>query len=193
MRDGLHPDERKIIVENISSRLTYPYLKAKVWELNALYGRYNVPVYELPESAGGSVLPSILSAHKGKFVQMVCLSSPRSDAKFCSSLSVENLLIDFNQSQDLQILFVFNGNEYSEEEYNAFVLRHFPENSCCLRLDVEDYIGLQALFRFTESRKQITFDRNGCAFSAPFNMDAESSFRQRLRNLLKNESHTYVQ
>lgn len=182
----VHPDARKDIVDEISSYLTSPYLKHKIIELDSIYVSRNTPVYELPEVEEKKVLSSILNGYKGKYVQVVCLSSPQSDFKFCVSPCVENLCIDFNGNPDMQMVFVFNGYEYSEEQFREFTGR-LPESVCAVRLDLDDYLAMQKVFGFFGSREQITFDRNGSVFRIPFDMNNESAFRQRLRRILAME------
>lgn len=184
--NNVYHDVRKDVVDDIASYLTYPYLKHKMIELDSICVRHDIPVGELPELVGHNVLSSILTGYKGQYVQMVCFSSPQSDSNFCLSPCVENLCVDFNGDSNLQMVFVFNGYAYSEDQFNDFIGK-LPEGVCTVRLDFEDYLELQKVFRFSESRKQITFDRNGWVFRTPFDMNNESAFRQRLRHILDGE------
>lgn len=182
--DRISVDKRKDIVNEISKSLTYPYLKNKIVEMDSAGEYYNAPAYRLPENQSVS---SILSQHSGKYVQMVCLSSLHSDVKFCASPNVENLVFDFKDNPDLEIVFVFNGYEYSEEQFKDVMSRRLPKGSNCIRLDFECYLDLQRLFCSTRSQKQMTFDKNGLALRYPLDMNNESLFRYRFRRMTPGE------
>lgn len=179
--DTFQSDERNNIAAELSSCLTYPYLKNKLMRLDSVERR----------STDSACVPfdrdSMLSACLGKYVHIVCLSSKATDMKFCtSSPGVENLLIDFKDNPDLQIVFIFNGQEYSEEQYND-VVSVLPQGSHCIRMDFEHYLEIQKSFCFMGSLKQVTLDRRGGKLSIPLDMNHESAFRQRIRNILKLE------
>lgn len=151
--------------------------------LDSIRRSNNVFAYKLPEN---NIMSYILSDYKRQFVHVVCFSSANSDSRFYLSPNVENVLMDFNDNSDLQVVFIFNGEEYSKEQFEN-IISLLPEGSHCIRLNFEDYVELQRLFCFAESQKQISFNRDGWVLRRPLDMNNESSFRQVFRNMIKKE------
>ena len=176
-------EERENILMDISSLLTDSYLKNKMCMLDSIRRSNNVFAYKLPEN---NIMSYILSDYKRQFVHVVCFSSANSDSRFYLSPNVENVLMDFNDNSDLQVVFIFNGEEYSKEQFEN-IISLLPEGSHCIRLNFEDYVELQRLFCFAESQKQISFNRDGWVLRRPLDMNNESSFRQVFRNMIKKE------
>ena len=179
-------EESERVVDFLDSYLSHPYFKRKIRELHRLSGRSASWVYEMPEGKGRKEMKRILEEHKGKYVQVVWLSSPEDDFRFYGNPSVKNLVEDYGNHPDLQLVAVVNRHAYPDEDDVKRTVDEldFPEVH---EADGESFLEMQELFRFSGSRKQITFDRNGLVFKQPLDMKDETLFRQRLRRILKAE------
>ena len=181
---GLEESER--VVDFLDSYLSHPYFKRKIRELHRLSGRSASWVHEMPEGKGRKEMKHILEEYKGKYVQVVWLSSPEDDFRFYGNPSVKNLAQDYESHPDLQLVAIVNRHAYSDKEGVERMIGEldFPEVH---EADGESFLEMQELFRFSGSRKQMTFDRNGLVFKQPLDMKDETLFRQRLRRILKAE------
>lgn len=169
-----------------SSYLTYPYFKEKIKELSRLSGNSASWAYEIPEGEGRRELESILNSYKGRYVQVVWLSDSDKDFSFYSDSSVKNIMADYESSPDLQIIAIVDGEAYSDEDVFARMRKELSAPIVHVE-DGESYLGMQALFHFYGSGKQMTFDRNGLVLKQPLDMKNETMFRDRFRRILKAE------
>lgn len=106
--------------------------------------------------------------------------------RFYGNPSVKNLAQDYESHPDLQLVAIVNRHAYSDKEGVERMIGEldFPEVH---EADGESFLEMQELFRFSGSRKQMTFDRNELVFKQPLDMKDETLFRQRLRRILKAE------
>ena len=178
--------ESERVVDFLDSYLSHPYFKRKIREQHRLSGRSASWVHEMPEGKGRKEMKRILEEYKGKYVQVVWLSSPQDDFRFYGNPSVKNLAEDYGSHPDLQLVAVVNRHAYSDKDDVERMVGEldFP---VVRETDGESFLEMQALFRFSGSRKQMTFDRNGLVFKQPLDMKDETQFRQRLRRILKAE------
>ena len=184
--DGLTPAQRAEVVDRLSALLPSPYFKRKIKELDSLSVRSESRVFEMPEGEAREDMEQLLKDHGGRYVQVVCFSSPGKDAGFFLNPDVENILTDYGQDcPDVQFVAIVNRDAYSGKELNGAANKiNMP---FVYWIDGEQYLGLQQLFRFSGSGKQLTFDRNGLAFKNALDMRDETSFRQRVRRILEAE------
>ncbi|MCD8317887.1 MAG: hypothetical protein LUC45_03100, partial [Paraprevotella sp.] len=180
-------EQRERFVDFLSSSyLTYPYFKDKIKELNRLSGNSASWVYEIPEGKGNREMKSILDKFKGRYVQVVWLSDPHEDSRFYGDLSVKNIMADYENFPDLQIIAIVNKGTYSDENAIAQMKKELSAPIVHIE-DGESFLNMQALFHFYGSGEQMTFDRNGLVFKQSLNMKNETMFRDRFRSILKAE------
>ena len=99
---------------------------------------------------------------------------------------MKNIMADYESFPDLQIIAIVNGEAYSDENRFAQIRKELSAPIVHIE-DGESFLGMQALFHFYSSGKQMTFDRNGLVFKQPLDMKDETMFRDRFRRILKAE------
>ena len=147
-----------------------PYCQCRVQQQYTLFG----PACQIARSGN-------------RFVQVVCFSSPGEEAGFFRNPDVENILMDYGHNcPDVQFVAIANRDAYPDmEAFNGRTNGIGMPTVCWV--DGERYLGLQELFRFSASGKQLTFDRNGLVFKQSLDMKDETTFRQRMRRILETE------
>lgn len=184
---GFTPAQRAEVVDRLSAGLTSPFFKRKMRELDSLSVRSASWVYEMPEGDARKSMEQLLKDYRGRFVQVVCFSSPGEEAGFFRNPDVENILMDYGHNcPDVQFVAIANRDAYPDMEAFNGRTNGIGMPAVCW-VDGERYLGLQELFRFSASGKQLTFDRNGLVFKQSLDMKDETSFRQRMRRILETE------
>lgn len=183
---GFTPELREKVVDRLSACLTYPFFKRKIRELNVEAQRNVSWAYELPEGDGREEMKGIVDKYKGRYVQVVFLSSYNEDLSFAMDPNVRNLMLSEvgDDGRDLQIVAVLNQDAYPDEDCLNQVKRelHAP---ALVEMSGDRFLHLQELFRFAFSPKQVTFDRSGLVLKQSLDMKNETMFRSTLRRMIE--------
>ena len=124
---GATENDVKKIKENLSSYITYPYLKELLTDLceqsNALHqhkANSQMQVYDIPNRVGLSDFKKLLRNYQGKNVHVVWLNNPKVDYRLLYKPGIKSTLSLLQREGGLNVLFVFNKEVYTQEEIDRW-------------------------------------------------------------------------